>query len=194
MEVIGPSEQRESRDERIAGCGVHRSDLSDRDVARYPEHLRAAAPRKHVQRVGLAHEYMPLVYVDVTDGLDVDIDRLHQRARAHVVQKRVVLARADERRVRESVRVRQFAEGQLRPGPEMPAGCVSVVHHGGERGGAPLPLVRRRMDGCLSGGNVAGHAPDLLLSIEAVEDEVSIFILAMRRETDVVLETPIAVV
>lgn len=70
-----------------------------------PQHLVAPiGSRKHMERPRLAHEYMSLVHIDVAYIFRAYIDRLHERPRAHINQVSAFHARAEERRVRESVR------------------------------------------------------------------------------------------
>jgi hypothetical protein len=64
-----------------------------------------------------------------------------------------------------------------------------MVPRRGERGYLFLHLVRRREGGYLAGVKVAGEAPDFLLSIKAVEHEISVFVLAVCPGTNVDLKT-----
>jgi len=80
----------------------------------------AFPPQDNSQAGLFAHERVSLVHVDVADattrmGLDIEVDHLHEYTCAHVVQERVLVVRAKERRIRESVRARGFGEGQLGP-------------------------------------------------------------------------------
>ena len=52
----------------------------------------------------LAHEHMSLAHIDVAYILRSDIDRLHERSRAYIVQVSAIHACTEERRVCESVR------------------------------------------------------------------------------------------
>jgi len=142
---------------------------------------------------------MSLVHVDIADSadmhplllqvlFDIELDRLHKRARAHVVQERVLVVRAEQRRVRESVRERKFGEGQLGPRTEVPTWRVSVVHRRGECRRTSLFPVRRRMARSLVVDcKVACEAPDFNVAVEAVKDEIAIFILAVGPGTNVIL-------
>ena len=153
-----------------------------------------------MQRADPAHEHMSLVHVDMADSaivtchflqrpfLDIEIDGLHKRARAHVMQERLFVSRAEQRRVRESERECVFAEGQLGPWTEMPAWRVSAVHRRGERRRTSLSLVRRRMlRSLVVVRKVAGEAPDFKVFVEAVKDKIAIFIFAVGRFTNVSL-------
>jgi hypothetical protein len=57
-----------------------------------------------MERLRLAHEYMSFVHIDVAYIFRTDIDRLHERSRAHIMQVSAIHSRAEERRVCESVR------------------------------------------------------------------------------------------
>ena len=158
-----------------------------------------------MQRADPAHERMSLVHVDITKSadfllthhqlhlylqlflphlirplLDIEIDRLHKRASAHVVQECVFGIRTEQRRVGESECERGFGEGQLGPRTEVPTWRVSVVHRRGECRGTSLFLVRRRMARTfVVDSKVAGEAPDFNVVLVAVKDEIAIFILAV---------------
>src|SRR6266571_5189438 len=110
-------------------------------VRRYLQDLAAALPRKHMHRILIAHERVALVHVDIAGRPETDVDRLHEGTRAHIVQKSMLVARAYERRVSESVRVRRLADPQQRPGPELPTRCVLMVHHRGASGHVHLPAI-----------------------------------------------------
>ena len=148
-----------------------------------------------MQRADPANEHMSLVHVDIADSasqlllqplLDIEIDRLHRRARAHVVQERVFVIRTEQRRVRESVHERNFWEVQLGPRTEVPTWRVLVVHRRGERRRTSLSLVRRRIARSLVFDcKVAGEAPDFNVILVAVKDEITIFILAVGPATNV---------
>ena len=135
-----------------------------------------------MQRLELTHEHISFVHIDVADILKAEVDRLHERTRAHVVQKRPLAARAEERRVHEAVRAGLHGEDQPGPGPEVPALRMSVVEHREELACALLFLVRRRVGRHLAGCTVAGQAPNVLLTIGAIVDEISVFVLAVGRE------------
>ena len=145
-----------------------------------------------------AHERVSLVHVDVPDAatqthLVIEVDRLHEYTRAHVVQGRVVVARAHERRIRESVRGREFGEGQLGPWSEVAQRCVSVVHRRGKCRRAPLCPVRRRMARHLAlVRKIAREAPDLPAAVHAIKDEISILVVAVGLGTNVILENPVS--
>lgn len=135
---------------------------------------------------------MSLVHINIAHIRKANVNRLHQRARVHVMQKCTIRARAEERRVRESVRARERGEGQRGPGAEVPAVSVAWVDRRREERVCPsLFLVWWRVGGLLGLAvcKVAGQTPDLLLAFEAVEDEISIFILAVGIGTNVKLET-----
>ena len=152
-----------------------------------------------MQRADPAHERVSLVRVDIADSaadllfillqplFDIEFDRLHRRARAHVVQERVSVVRAEQRRVRESERERGFGERQLGPRTEVPTWCVSAVHRCGERRRTSLSLVRRRMacGSLVVDRKVAGEAPDFDAVVDAVKDEIAIFVLAVGQGANV---------
>ena len=98
------------------------------------------------------------------------------------MQKRPLPARAEERRVHKAVRASQHGEDHPGPGPEVPARRMLVVEHREELACALLFLVRRRVGRHLAWGTVAGQAPNVLLAIGAIVDEISVFILAVGRE------------
>ena len=132
--------------------------------------------------IRLAHEYVALVHVDTEDLLYVDVDRLLEGTRTHVVQESMLAARAYESRVRESVRVRGLLGPQHCPGPEMPTRCVVMVHLRSAGGHDPLVVIRPRIGGDLAfGRNVAGQTPDFLLPgiVIVVKDEIPVIILAV---------------
>ena len=136
-----------------------------------------------MQRLELTHEHISLVYIDVADILKAEGDRLYERARAHVVQKRAPAVRGEKRRVHEAVRGGHHGEDQPGPGPEVPALRISVVERRKEFVCAILFLVRRRVGRHLAGGTVAGQAPDILLpTTGAIVDEISVLVLAAGRE------------
>ena len=166
---------------------------------RYLQHLGGVAvPRIHTQGVRIAHERVSLVHVDVADAttrtrLDIKVDRLHEYTRAHVVQERVLVVRAKEGRIRESVRARGFGERQLGPRSEAALRRVLGVHRRGECRRASLSLVRRRMARHLVlDSKIAGEAPDFLVAILAIKDEIPIFVLAVGLGTNVKLENPLS--
>ena len=135
-----------------------------------------------MQRLGLTHEYISLVHIDIADILKAEVDRLHERTRAYIVQKRPIPARAEERRVHEAVCAGQHGEDQAGPGPEVPALRMLVVEHREELACALLFLFRRRVGRHLAGGTVAGQAPNVFLTVGAIVDEISVFVLAVGRE------------
>src|SRR6266702_5045973 len=158
-------------------------------VRRYLQDLAAALPRKHMHRIRLAHERVALVHVDVAEIPETVVDGLHEGTRAHVVQESMLVARGYECRVREPVRVRGLGERQQRPGPELPSRRVLMVYRRSPGGRAHLLVVRRRTGGDLVlGGKVTGQAPDFLLPVFAVKDEISVFVLAMGMGADVRLQ------
>ena len=107
--------------------------------------------------VRLTHECVALIHVNVRERLDTDVDRLHKRTCAHVVQESFPGARTYERRVRESIRARPAGIPQQRPGPELPARRVLMIHRRGSGGCIHLTVVRRRMGGdFVLGGEVIG--------------------------------------
>ncbi len=75
-------------------CGLH---FGYEHVVPHPKHLGAAIPREHMYHMRLAHEHVSLVHVDVAAanhlGSPIDLDRLDQRARAQVVQERMLIAK-----------------------------------------------------------------------------------------------------
>lgn len=95
-----------------------------------------------MQHGWLAYECVSLVHINVADIIEIYLDRLHQPPRAHVMQKRVGLARAEECRVCESVRASRSGEGQPRPRPEVTTGRVQVVRGRGERRYESLTFIR----------------------------------------------------
>ena len=176
------------RDKRFAVYDGRRADdLRERNIERYAQHLvtpiRVAA-RIHIQRLGLTHEHISLIHIDVADIRKAEVDRLHERARAHVVQKRPLAARGEESRVREPVRARERGERQLGPGPELPARRMFMVHRRKKIACAYLLLVWWCVGCHLASGTVAGQAPDFLLAIAAIVDEISVFVLAVGRGTN----------
>ena len=63
--------------------------------------------RAHMQDMRYAHESVSLTHVDVPGAttwvpLVIEVNRLHKYTHAHVVQERMLVARAHERRKRES--------------------------------------------------------------------------------------------
>lgn len=204
-----PREQWEHRYERISvnggpvgGRTRNTNDLREQNAARNSQHLTrrrrrpALSALKHTQRLRRAHEYVSLAHVDVADLFEagLKLDRLHQQPRAHVVQECAVRASAEERRVGESVRAGDYGEGQLGPRSEMTAravaasGCRRRRRLPEERICPLLLLVRWRMGGGhLAVGKITGQAPDFLLSIIAVKDEISVFVLAVGIGANVML-------
>ena len=181
-------EDRESCDKFIEGPVLYEQTTSYGGFRRYAQDLAAALPRKHMDRVRLAHECVSLVHVNVADCPEIDVDRLHERTGAHVVQESLLGVRAYERRVRESVRGRVLMGLQQRP-PELPTGRILMVHRGGAGGRVHLLAVRRRMGGDLAFcGEVAGQTPDFLFPVKAVENEIPIVVLAVGRKADVRLQ------
>ena len=157
------------------------SKLGD-SVRRYAQDLAAALPREHMYHIHLAHECVALVHVDAEDLLYVDVDRLLEGTRTHVVQESMLAVRTYESRVRESVRVRGILGPQHCPGPEMPTWCVVMVHLRSTGGHDPLVVIRPRIGGDLAfGRKVAGQTPDFLLPVIVivVKDDISLIILAV---------------
>ena len=176
------------RDKRFAVYeGRRADDLREQNSVGYAQHHGApirVATRIHIQRLGLTHEHITLIHIDVEDILTVNVDRLHERTCAHVVQKRTLAARADESRVCEPVRARERGERQLGPGPKLPARRIFMVYRREKFACAYLLLVRRCVGCHLADGTVAGQAPDFLLAITAIVDEISVFVLAVGRGTN----------
>ena len=165
----------------------------------YLQHLGGiAVPRMYIQDMRCAHERVSLVHVDVPDAatqthLVIEVDRLHEYTRAHVVQERMLVARAHERRIRESVRAREFGEGQLGPWSEVAQRCVSVVHRRGKRRREPLCLVRRRMACHLALNNkIVREAPDFPAAIHALKHEISVLVVAVSLGANVILENQLS--
>ena len=123
-------------------------------------------------------------------GCPIDLDRLYQRARAQVVQERVLIVCAEERRVHDSVCGRDFGEGYLGPRLEVATRRASVVRCRGGRRNESLLLIRRRcMGGLLTpDDDVTDKAPNFFAAIDAVKDEISIVILAVCLGTYIILE------
>ena len=44
----------------------------------YTQDLKAAFPRKHMQHIVLAHEYLPLAQIDGTGRLNIEVDHLYE--------------------------------------------------------------------------------------------------------------------
>ena len=138
---------------------------------------------------------MSLVDVDVAHGLPVreeEVDSLDERAGAHVVQEGVRTARAEERRVREAVCVRRLGERYLRPRSEVAARGVATVHRRGDRGHPSLALVWRCVARYHIGFDgkvviVGDEAPDFFVAVDAVKDDISVFVLAVGSGTNIVL-------
>ena len=160
-------------------------------VRRYAQDLAAVLPRKHMYRVRLARECVSLVHVDVAKRPETDIDRLHLRTRAHIVQESTLVARAYECRVRESVQVRELVRPQQCPRPELPTRCVLMVQRRGAGGHVHLLALRRRIGGDLAlGGKFAGQTPDFLrpVFVVTVKDEIPAVVLAVGTGADVRLQ------
>jgi hypothetical protein len=182
--------------------GDYLCDLRNGRCVQYPQYLRAcggtsfvvAVARKHVQLFRVAHERMSVVDIDVAYGFhplkQVEVDGLHERAGAYVVQKGVLLVRAEERRVCETVCVRPLGEGQFCPWSEMPPWSVSTVHRRRNCRHTSLGFVRWRVRGYHIAivVAVADEAPDFFIIVEAVKDEISVFVLAVGSGTNVKLE------
>jgi hypothetical protein len=194
--VLNPRLKRQHREEWISVNGRRRTeDFRERIAAGtlYPQHLvPAIRSREHMQRLRLAHEHMPLVHVDVAYIFRSDIDRLHERPRAHIMQVRVIHACAEEGRVCESVRAREGWEGELGPGSEMPARrMASMCRDRGEELVRPFLFRvwwRERRHLWLALDKVTSKTPDFLLAVEPVKHEISIFVLAVGVGAHVVLD------
>jgi len=123
-------------------------------------------------------------------GKPIDPDRLYQRARAQVVQERVLIVCAEERRVHDSECRRGFGGGYLGPRLEVATRRVSAVRCRGGRRNEPLPLIWRRCMGGLLTPNdtVTDEAPNFFAAIDGAKDEISVVILAVCLGTYIMLE------
>jgi len=121
-----------------------------------------------------------LVHIDVADAatwtqLDIEVDHLQEYTCAHVMQERLLVVRAKERRIRESIRAREFGEGQLGPRSEVALWHwhISVVHRRGECRRAWLSLIglidgliwQRMARHLVLDGKIAGEVSDFLVAI-----------------------------
>ena len=71
---------------------------------------------------------MSLVHIDVLNLYSSDIDRLHERPRAHIMQVSVNPARREEGRVCESIRAGGGSESYPGPRSEMPARRIALMY------------------------------------------------------------------
>jgi hypothetical protein len=141
-----------------------------------------------MHHVVLAYAYVALAQIYGTERLEIEVDRLHERTRAHVVQESLLFARTYERRVHESVHARGgIGERQQRPGPKVPTRCVLLVHIRGASGRGYLREVRRRVECHLVLGKVTGQAPNFFVSV-LVKDKKPVVVLDAGTWADVRLQ------
>jgi hypothetical protein len=141
-----------------------------------------------MHHVVLAYAYVALAQIYGTERLEIEVDRLHERTRAHVVQESLLLARTYKRRVHESVHARGgIRERQQRPGPELPTRCVLLIQIRGSSGRDHLREVRRRVERHLVLGKVTVQAPNFFVSV-LVKDKKPVVVLDVGTWADVRLQ------
>jgi hypothetical protein len=122
----------------------------------------------------------------------MDVDRLYERTRAHIVQESFPGAHAYECQVRKSacanlIREDEVADHQQCPGPELPTWRILMVHPCSVSECGLLHLVRWRIScNLILSGKVAGQAPDFLVPVSVIKDKVPVvvFRLAISSTSD----------